>query len=137
MNEGQMHLEAVLVHKRVRRDRDLALPRQHIARGLIDRQRTKWRSPSISRRHGHAAYWPPMVRAQQDHALDDALALREQAIGGGRNVTRINMPRVRRDNGFGGKRRRRSARETSVHARGKLARVGGIESSSQGGGLQR
>ena len=135
MDERQMHFETMFVHEGRRRDRDVELPRQHVACGPIDRQRTKRRRPSIGRRHCHAAHWLAVVRAKQNHAFDGALSLREQTVGGGRDITRIDVARMRRDHRLWNKRRGCGARKASVHSRGKFIGAGRVEFSSEVGGL--
>ncbi len=78
-----------------------------------------------------------MVWAEQDHALDDALSPREQTVGGGCDITGIDVARMGRDHRLWREGRGSRARKAPVHSRGKLTRIGRVERSCDAGGLHR
>jgi hypothetical protein len=76
-----------------------------------------------------------MVRAEQNHALDDALSLGEQTVGGSGDITRVDVARMGRDHRLWDQGRRGRAREACIHSRGKFIGAGRVELSGEVGGL--
>ncbi len=135
LDEGQVHLQAMLADEGLGRDGDAGLAGQGVAGGAVDGHGAEGRPPGVGRRQRHAAHRHPVGGAEQHHAFDFALAPRQQAIGRSGDVAGIDVAGMGRDHRLGRHLRRRRLGQAGVHALGELVRIGRIEQAGDPGGL--
>ena len=135
LQEGQLHLERVLLQVGAIARHDLRQVAHRIERGPIDGHGTKRRGKRIVGRHGKPAHRHAVHRPEHHHAADDAARRGELVVGACRDGTGIDVTRVGHDERF----RKAETRLALLHAAEELfelgrqrARIAGIERPGDG-----